>query len=453
MRHLTWRNVRRPCLCDLARMWTYHPDLLNRPVPRYTSYPTAAQFSDTVGEAELMARLDALEADTSLSLYVHIPYCHDICWYCGCNTGAANRIQRLTAYIEALEREMAMIATRLSGRGQVRRIAFGGGSPNSLPLVDFVRLLQHLTRCFDAHDAQISVELDPRRLDNQWITTMAAIGVHRVNLGVQTFNPAVQARIGRIQPHDLVKRAVEGFARASVATGFDLMYGLPGQTIDDLIATLDASIAMAPARIALFGYAHMPRLLPRQQRINANDLPDLKTRFTMAARGHDRLVSAGYQAIGFDHFALPGDQLAQSERDGRLRRNFQGFTDDDADILVGMGASAISAFPDLLIQNEKRAGAWRERIAAGRLTATRGLIRDGEDRRRGRIIEALLCRGEAHPGATPMPDLSDFEALGLVQRSEGRIVLTPAARPYARTIAARFDAYLAVEEKRFSHAV
>ncbi|MFD1106373.1 radical SAM protein [Sphingobium olei] len=434
-------------------MWTYHPDLLARPVPRYTSYPTAAQFSDAVGEAELMARLEAIEADTSLSLYVHIPYCHDICWYCGCNTGAANRVQRLSAYIEALEREMAMIATRLAGRGRVRRIAFGGGSPNSLPLVDFVRLLQQLTRCFDAHDAQISVELDPRRLDSQWITTMAAMGVHRVNLGVQTFNPAVQARIGRIQPREMVERAVEGFADAGVATGFDLMYGLPGQTIDDLIATLDASIALAPARIALFGYAHMPCLMPRQRRIDADDLPDLKTRFAMAAQGHDRLVAAGYQPIGFDHFALAGDGLARAAREGRLQRNFQGFTEDDADALIGMGATAISAFPDLLIQNEKRAGAWRERVAAGRLTATRGLIRDGEDRRRGRIIEALLCRGEAHPGATPMPDLSDFEALGLVQYSEERILLTPAARPYARAIAARFDAYLAVEEKRFSHAV
>lgn len=434
-------------------MWTYHPDLLTRPVPRYTSYPTAAQFSDAVGEAELTPRLDALDTDTSLSLYVHIPYCHDICWYCGCNTGAASRAQRLTAYIEALEREMAMIATRLSGRGQVRRIAFGGGSPNSLPLVDFVRLLQQLTRCFDAHDAKISVELDPRRLDHQWIATMAAMGVHRVNLGVQTFAPAVQARIGRIQPHDMVERAVEGFARAGVATGFDLMYGLPGQTIDELIATLDASIALAPARIALFGYAHMPHLLPRQQRIDASDLPDLEARFAMAAQGHDRLVAAGYEAIGFDHYALPGDGLAESAREGRLRRNFQGFTDDDADILIGMGASAISAFPDLLVQNEKRAGAWRDRIAAGRLTATRGLIRDGEDRRRGRIIEALLCRGEAHPGATPMPDLSDFQALGLVRCSDERILLTPAARPYARAIAARFDAYLAAEEKRFSHAV
>ncbi|HAF43348.1 MAG TPA: coproporphyrinogen III oxidase [Sphingobium sp.] len=434
-------------------MWTYHPDLLARPVPRYTSYPTAAQFTDAVGIIEMAERLDRVEAETPLSLYLHIPYCHDICWYCGCNTGAANKAQRLSAYVEALEREIALVARRLGGRGRVRRIAFGGGSPNSLPLVDFIRLLQQLLLCFDAQDARISVELDPRRLDPQWIDAMAAMGVDRVNLGVQTFNPSVQARIGRIQPLDMVERAVEGLAAVNVAVGFDLMYGLPGQSPDDLVATLDASIAMAPARIALFGYAHMPRLLPRQARIDVTDLPDLRTRFTMAAEGHDRLVAAGYHAIGFDHFASRGDSLARAAQQGRLRRNFQGFTDDDADVLIGMGASAISQFPDLIIQNEKRAGPYRERIAVGQLAATRGLVRTGDDRRRGRIIEALLCQGEAHLGMVPPVDLSRFEALGLVRCSGDHVRLTPAGRPYARAIAACFDAYLEPKEKRFSHAI
>ena len=226
-------------------MWTYHPDLLARPVPRYTSYPTAAQFSDRVGAAEMGQRLDALAPDTPISLYVHIPYCHDICWYCGCNTGAANKAQRLTAYVEALEREVALIAARLNGRGRVTRIAFGGGSPNSLPLVDFIRLMQQLLRCFDAHHAELSVELDPRRLDADWIDAMAAMGVDRVNMGVQTFSPHVQTRIGRIQPLDMVERAVARLDKAGVATGFDLMYGLPGQSMDDLSATLDATICRA----------------------------------------------------------------------------------------------------------------------------------------------------------------------------------------------------------------
>lgn len=435
-------------------MWTYHPDLLAQPVPRYTSYPTAAQFSADVGAADLAARLDALEPGTALSLYVHIPYCHDICWYCGCNTGAANRSQRLAAYVEALEQDIAQVARRLGGRGRVRRIAFGGGSPNSLPLVDFVRLLQQLLLCFDAHHAEISVELDPRRLDSQWIETMAAMGVDRVNLGVQTFTPHVQTRIGRIQPLDMVERAVAGFDRAGIATGFDLMYGLPGQSHDDLAATIEASIRMKPARIALFGYAHMPGLLPRQRRIDATELPALETRFGMAALGHRMLTEAGYRAIGFDHFALPGDGLARAVDDGCLRRNFQGFTDDPAEILLGLGASAISQFPDLLIQNEKQAGPWRALVESGQLTATRGTLRTPEDRRRGRIIESLLCRGEAHIGTTvPMPDLSRFERLGLVRISEGRVVLTPGALPYARSIAACFDVWLQPAEKRFSHAV
>lgn len=435
-------------------MWTYHPDLLDRPVPRYTSYPTAAQFSGDVGAGDLARRLENVRTDDALSLYVHIPYCHDICWYCGCNTGAANRVQRLTAYVEALEREIAEVARRLGGRGRVHRIAFGGGSPNSLPLVDFVRLLQQLLLCFDAHHAELSVELDPRRLNAQWIATMAAMGVDRVNLGVQTFTPHVQARIGRIQPLDMVERAVDLLGTAGIATGFDLMYGLPGQTPDDLAATLDAAIGMQPARVALFGYAHMPRLLPRQRRIDAGNLPDLATRFAMAAEGHVRLTGAGYDAIGFDHFALPHDGLARASREGRLRRNFQGFTDDPADILLGLGASAISQFPDLIIQNEKQAGPWRELVGRGQLSAVRGTLRSPEDRRRGRIIEALLCRGEAHVGTThPVPDLSRFEQLGLVRLSEGRVVLARDALPYARSIAACFDAYMQPVEKRFSHAV
>lgn len=435
-------------------MWTYHPDLLDRPVPRYTSYPTAAQFSGDVGAGDLARRLENVRTDDALSLYVHIPYCHDICWYCGCNTGAANRVQRLTAYVEALEREIAEVARQLGGRGRVHRIAFGGGSPNSLPLVDFVRLLQQLLLCFDAHHAELSVELDPRRLNAQWIATMAAMGVDRVNLGVQTFTPHVQARIGRIQPLDMVERAVDLLGTAGIATGFDLMYGLPGQTPDDLAATLDAAIGMQPARVALFGYAHMPRLLPRQRRIDAGNLPDLATRFAMAAEGHVRLTDAGYDAIGFDHFALPHDGLARASREGRLRRNFQGFTDDPADILLGLGASAISQFPDLIIQNEKQAGPWRELVGRGQLSAVRGTLRSPEDRRRGRIIEALLCRGEAHVGTThPVPDLSRFEQLGLVRLSEGRVVLARDALPYARSIAACFDAYMQPVEKRFSHAV
>jgi oxygen-independent coproporphyrinogen-3 oxidase len=239
-----------------------------------------------------------------------------------------------------------------------------------------------------------------------------------------------------------------------ISTGFDLMYGLPGQSLEDLSATIEASVRLRPARVALFGYAHMPQLLPRQRRIDASALPDLATRFTMAARGHRTLTAAGYAAVGFDHFAQQQDSIARAAANGRLRRNFQGFTDDPAEILLGLGASAISQFPDLIVQNEKQAGPWREKVEAGQISATRGTLRTIDDQRRGRIIEALLCKGHARlDPSIPPPDLSRFEELGLISLNGEELMLLPEALPYARSIAACFDSYLQPAERRFSHAV
>lgn len=435
-------------------MFRYHPELLGAPVPRYTSYPTAAQFNESVGARDMGDRLDALPSQARLSLYVHIPYCHDICWYCGCNTGAATRPRRLAAYVDALEHEIALVAARLGGRGHVTHIAFGGGSPNSLPLVDWVRLNHQLLICFDTSAAAISVELDPRRLDRPWIAAIRQIGVSRVNLGVQTFAPHVQRSIGRIQPVEMVEAAVDAFHRAKIDVGFDLMYGLPGQSEEDLVTTLETGIGLAPSRIALFGYAHMPHLLPRQRRIAHTDLPDMAQRFAMATRGHAMLTAAGYRAIGFDHFALPGDPLAGAAANGTLRRNFQGFTEDDGDVLIGLGASAISQFPDLIVQNEKNAGVYREIIAQGRLPAIRGISRSRDDRMRGETIEKLLCNGVApDPGIGDRTLLARFADMGLVETADGVIRLLPGSLPYARSIAACFDRYLRPAETRFSHAV
>lgn len=434
-------------------MRDYHPDLLEASVPRYTSYPTAAQFSGDVGAQALAERLGSVAAETDLSLYLHIPYCHDICWYCGCNTGAAGRASRLSAYVEALEREIALVAGTLGGRGIVRHVAFGGGSPNALPLVDFVRIFQQLTLCFAMGEADISVEIDPRRFDRQWIAAMGSLGVRRVNLGVQTFAPHVQQRIGRVQPREMVEAVVAGLRVQGIAVGFDLMYGLPGQSLADLDETLEATIALRPARIALFGYAHMPRLLPRQRRINADELPASPERFDMAALGYDRLTAAGYHAIGFDHFALPEDSLAIAAAWGTLRRNFQGFTDDASDHLIGLGASAISMFPDLIVQNEKNAGAWRELVSGGALSAVRGVVRTQADRVRGRIIEDILCRGQAEIADVAVSGLDRFTGRGLAERSGQAVRLLPGGLPYARAVASTFDAYLQPAEKRFSNAI
>lgn len=425
-------------------MWSYHPDLLATPVPRYTSYPTAVEFTDDVGAGDYVAALDRIASATPVSLYIHIPFCEQICWYCGCNTGAANRTQRLTDYLTALRSEIAMVAKRVGGRARVQRIAFGGGSPNAIAPVDFVRLLDRILTVFDVSNPEISIEIDPRGFSAEWARVLAASSVARVSLGVQTFAPQIQQAIGRVQPLTDIENAVASLRLRGIdAINFDLMYGLPGQSLADLDATLDETIRLAPSRIALFGYAHLPAMIPRQRRIDASNLPDLRLRFEQAALGFDRLTAAGYIPIGFDHFALPTDTLAIAASEGRVNRNFQGFTDDDASILLGFGASAISKFPDLIVQNEKRAGAYRELIAAGQLTAVRGVAIDADDGERGAIIRDLLCRGRARIDM-PLRDaahvaMAAFERRNLIAWQENDLVVRESGWPYTRHIAAHFD--------------
>lgn len=438
---------------------TYFPELLDTPVPRYTSYPTAAEFTDSVGRAEMECALAGVRADEPISLYVHIPYCHEICWYCGCNTGAANRTHRLTSYLETLEAEIDLVARQLSGRGSVQRIAFGGGSPNAISPELFAALLAKLKWAFAANDALLSIELDPRSLSGPWFNAIAAAGIERASLGVQTLEPAVQRSIGRLQPAGLIEICVEELRRAGVRSlNFDLMYGLPHQGLEELERTLDATIAFRPDRIALFGYAHVPHLIPRQRQIDGSALPDAEQRFRQAELGHRLLTGAGYVPVGFDHYALPGDPLAMAADEGRLKRNFQGFTDDQAEVLIGLGASAISQFPHLLVQNEKNAGRYRVRVSSGLLAAERGICRTDQDRMRGQVIERLLCNGKAEIGALLEQDvlqrLHPFTERGLATLECGRLRMPDYGRPYARVIASLFDGYRQpAAAPRFSSAI
>lgn len=425
-------------------MWSYHPDLLAKPVPRYTSYPTAMEFTDAVGTDDYARALDAIEAATPISLYVHIPFCEQICWYCGCNTGAAGRKQRLADYLVALRAEIALVAKRLGGRGRVQRIAFGGGSPNAIAPVELVRLLDRILTVFDAHRPEVSIELDPRGFSAEWALVLAAAHVTRVSLGVQTFAPHVQQAIGRIQPLSHIERVVAALRLRDIdAINFDLMYGLPGQSLADLDATLDETIRLAPSRIALFGYAHLPDMIPRQRRIDASGLPDQRLRFEQAELGYRRLTKAGYIPVGFDHFARPDDPLAGAVKAGRVSRNFQGFTDDDAPVLLGFGASAISRFPDLIVQNEKRAGPYRDMVGEGRLSAVRGVSIDGAQQMRGRSIRDLLCRGRTRVGTEGRMHvrsvLAEYERRGVIEWDADDLVIRDDGLPYARHIAAQFD--------------
>jgi oxygen-independent coproporphyrinogen-3 oxidase len=437
-------------------MWPYYPELLETPVPRYTSYPTAAEFSSAVGTADVDTALRAARGD--VSLYVHIPFCEQICWYCGCNTGRANKTQRLHSYLDALHREIAITGARLDNNVAVRRVAFGGGSPNAIAPTDFVRLVDALTLHTALSEPTWSIELDPRTLTREWGQVLGGVGVTHASMGVQTFAPDLQAAIGRIQPDSQIVTATEMLRKAGVSSlNFDLMYGLPGQTLDHLEATLARTIELGADRIALFGYAHVPHMLPRQRRIDATALPGQAERFAMADYGYRRLTEAGYVPIGFDHFALPGDPMARAAKAGQLRRNFQGFTEDQAQTLIGLGASAISCFPEVLVQNEKNAGRYRMLLSQDVLPGALGVARSVEDRRRGAVIEALLCQGEAVLDADLALEagsrIAPFVERALASFDGGKLVITPDGRPYARSIAALFDPYRQDSVRRFSSAV
>jgi oxygen-independent coproporphyrinogen-3 oxidase len=340
----------------------------------------------------------------------------------------------------------------------VRRIAFGGGSPNALNPVDFVRLFDELVLRFPIEDPIVSIELDPRTLDEEWAPVLRAIGATRASMGVQTFSPALQAAVGRIQPLGMIEHGVELLRKAGVTSmNFDLMYGLPGQTRELLRESLKLTVGFGADRVALFGYAHVPHLIARQRRIDASALPCADERFRMAELGHAFLLGAGYRPVGFDHFAVPGDPLAEATREGRLHRNFQGFTDDAAPVLLGLGASAISSFPTLLAQDEKNSGRYRMLLSQGRLPIVHGKARSADDRRRGAVIEELLCRGRARV-LKPMLDqawdrLAPYAETGLCEVEGEYLVIGEHALPYARSIAAAFDPYRQHSPRRFSSAV
>ena len=443
-------------------MAVFHADLAARSVPRYTSYPTAAEFTETVGAAEHRAALDALRPSDRISLYLHIPYCHEICWYCGCNTGAVGRASRLDAYVDALVAEIDMVAER--AKGSVSHVHFGGGSPNALSPEQFERVAAAVRNGFRVlPDAEWAAELDPRHLDADFCRMLAANGVSRVSLGAQTFDLGIQAKINRLQPFRMVARCVEDLRRAGIAhINLDLMYGLPGQTLD----TIARTITLARDRVVMFGYAHLPRMLPRQRMIEDSQLPDAQARFWQSILARDLWLEEGFRPIGFDHYARPDDKLALAAANGTLRRNFQGFNDDDADAVIGLGASSISQFPGLITQTEKHVGRYRMKVQNGRLGTVRGIRRSPDDQQRGAVIERLLCDGRvdlvelgwsptaaAQAMADAEPGLAPMEERGLIRRHDTGLVILPDGEPYARLAAVAFDTFRTAGGDRFSKAV
>lgn len=439
-----------------------------RPVPRYTSYPTAPHFHAGIDANRAAEWLSAVPADMPASVYLHVPYCSKLCWYCGCNTKIVARAEPVAAFAELLQREISLVSAWLPQRQKVTHVHWGGGTPNILSPVDFCTITAELRTHFAvAPDAEIAVEVDPRTLSTDMMAAFRAAGVTRVSLGVQDFDEKVQQAVNRVQSFATVKQAVLGLRGCGVQSiNLDLMYGLPHQTPETIIATVDQAASLDPERIALFGYAHVPWMKKHQRLIDESALPDDQARFELATVAVERLQSRGYEWIGLDHFARPDDPLTRAARSGRLRRNFQGYTTDATEVLLGLGPSAIGTLPQGYVQNATEPGAWADAIRAGRLATVKGIAINADDRLRRAVIERLMCdlavdldrvaRGfgaTASTFAAEKSALAPFVRDGLVELDGDHVRLTAIGRPLMRSVAAVFDRHLAASAARHSRAV
>ena len=428
--------------------------LFDTRLPRYTSYPPAPAFSGRIGAAFQQEALQGLDPAQPISLYLHIPFCERLCWFCACRTQGVRSTAPILSYLETLEAELALVARHLPGRLSLRQMHWGGGTPTILPPDMIARLGAAIDAVFDRDaDTEFSVEIDPTLVDADKIAALRAAGMTRASIGVQDFAPEVQACIGRLQSFEQTRQAVDLLRDAGVASlNVDLVYGLPFQSRNGFGQTLDQVCALAPDRIALFGYAHVPHMAKRQKLIPEAALPDDRARFALFDAATDRLVADGMVPVGIDHFARPQDSMARAARDGRLRRNFQGYTVDGCETLLGLGASSISRFAGGYVQNESQTGPYAKAVRAGRLPGARGHALSADDRLRGRIIEMLMCDFAIDLSELGLSDLDHarlapaFAALhrdceGMVDVSPERLTLMPEARPLVRKIAHAFDTY------------
>lgn len=439
-----------------------------RAVPRYTSYPTAADFSP-LEEAQTRAWMQAVAPGEAISAYLHIPFCEKLCWYCGCATSVPNGYRRVGEYTDLLLKEISLTAAAMGPHGGIGHLHFGGGSPNILSPGDFLELTDAMRRSFGIRDgAEIAVELDPRTMQAGQVAAFARAGVNRASLGVQTLSADVQHAINRIQPREMVVALIEELREAGIgAINMDLMYGLPYQTTQHVVEAARFAAEMGAARVSVFGYAHVPWFAKHQRAIDESVLAGINERFAQARVAAMTLEGAGYVAIGLDHYARADDALAIAAREGRVRRNFQGYTDDPCATLIGLGATSISQFREGFSQNLKDRKGWAEAVRAGRLPAERGIAVSEDDRLRALAIETLMCRLEVDVAevcaAMGVADdrLDDalesaraLEAAGLSYVSGSVITVPEEARILLRTVAQCFDARSpALAQQRHAKAV
>ena len=440
----------------------------DRRVPRYTSYPTALQFHGGVEAATYARWLESVPAGVDASLYLHVPYCHSLCWYCGCNTKIVARYSPVADFMRRVVREMDLVAERLSGRVVARHVHWGGGTPNILAPADIETLARETAQRFAvAKGAEFAVEIDPRLMDEPRAVALGRAGVTRASVGVQDFDADVQEAVNRVQPYAMVAETVGMLREQGIAAfNFDLMYGLPAQTVDGMRRNVDLALSLGPDRVSLFGYAHVPWMKKHQRMMDEQAMPDTPSRWRMAEAAADALQAAGFVRIGLDHFARAEDAIASAASSGELRRNFQGYTTDGADLLLGFGPSAIGSLAQGYVQNATETRRWSEAVEAGRLATARGVEASAEDRLRRDVIHRLMCdlavdvedvaRRHDFPAGYFRPEkarLAPFVADGLIRLDGDRIELLPLGQPLMRTVAAVFDRYLSDSATRHAKAV
>ncbi|MDG1996299.1 MAG: oxygen-independent coproporphyrinogen III oxidase [Emcibacteraceae bacterium] len=422
-------------------------------LPRYTSYPTALEFGVLDGKVheDWLASLPLCEP---VSLYFHIPYCEKLCWFCGCFTTISNKYGPVEKFLTVLISEIKQTAKK-TGRLKVSHIHFGGGSPSILEPVDFAKLIEVLRECYDIENAsEFAIEIDPRTVDRDKIFSYAKAGVNRVSLGIQDFNEETQIAINRIQPIELIEEVMKDFHDAGIdRINFDLIYGLPYQSVQTITETIEKTIKFKPSRIALFGYAHVPHMKKHQELVAKHPLPNQMERQTQFDWASKMLKKHGYRAIGLDHFALHDDRLFVSYDDGKLKRNFQGYTDDKANTLIGFGPSAISSLPDGYTQNVPSIKEYTEKVMGEVSPVVRGLSVTDKDKMFRDVISKLMCYFEVDPVKVSMEhgihysfeketaDLNKLVDANFMTRNGNRLKITDAGKPFLRAIATVFDQY------------
>lgn len=437
-------------------------------VPRYTSYPTAPNFIPDIGKGLMTELHQSIAMDDRISLYLHIPYCDRLCWFCACHTKQTRHYAPVTQYVNTLIDEITLHRKQLIRAPKLAHIHLGGGSPSMMHSEDFERIAAALRQTFIIDDkTEISIEIDPNDMSQDMLLGLKMFNVTRASIGVQDFDPDVQNAINRPQTFKQTRDLVLALRDLGITSiNIDALYGLPRQTLARLSTTIEKVISLNPDRVAMFGYAHVPWVKKHQQMIADSDLPGTRDRFIQSQKADDLLVNAGYQKIGIDHFAKPNDPLAKASKTGRLRRNFQGYTTDNCDVLLGIGASSISRSKQGYIQNIVPTGVYKDSVLNGEIPAAKGYRYTSQDQIRAYMIERLMCDFEISfksmtdrfgSEAAPYIDIAkQIAALDQDQLSSAdpdRFYINPERLPFTRTVASWFDGHLTKQQFKFSKAI